>query len=121
MAVVATEIKARFPEFACLDDDVVTRWLDEAARNINATQWDGKYDDGLSYLTAHLLVTFQADALGLDEPGAGATTSEKEGQISYAVSPLVVAPMFRKDSLGANKYGRRYLEIKSTIFVTRCF
>ena len=120
MAVDATELKARFPEFACLDDSVITRWLTEAARGVNATQWGGKYDDGLSYLTAHLIVTFEAERLGTGEPGAGPITSEKEGPISYSISPLVVAEKFRQDSLGGTKYGRRYRELLSTIFVTRC-
>lgn len=120
MAVTATDFKTRFPEFACLDDGVIERWLAEAPRYINATQWGGKADDGLAYLTAHLIATFEADAIGQSEPGVGPVTSEKEGSVGYSISPLVVADIFRKDSMGGTKYGRRYREILRTIFVTRC-
>jgi hypothetical protein len=120
VAIDAAEFKARFPEFTGLDDAVVTRWLDEAARYLNVTQWAGKYDDGQAYSTAHLISIFEADTLGTEEPAAGVITSEKEGQVSASVSPLVVAEIFRKDSFGSTKYGRRYREILRTIFVTRC-
>lgn len=120
MAVDADALKVRFQEFACLDDAVVTRWLDEAARSLNTTQWGGKYDDAHSYLTAHLIATFEASRLGTGEPGAGPVTSEAEGKVSLSVSPLVIAESFRKDSMGGTKYGRRYRELLRTIFVTRC-
>lgn len=116
MTVNATNFKARFSEFACLDDDTVTRWLAEATRYINTTQWGGKADDGLAYLTAHLIVTFEADAIGEDEPGAGPVKSEREGSIAVAYG---ISDTFLKDSMGGTKYGRRYREILKTIFVTR--
>jgi hypothetical protein len=117
LTVDATNFKARFPELACLDDDVVTRWLTEAARYINTSQWSGKADDGHAYLTAHLIVTFEADKLDSDEPGAGPIKSEREGSVAVAYE---IAEAFKQSSLGGTKYGRRYLEIQKTIFVTRC-
>lgn len=116
MTVDATNFKARFQELACLDDAVITRWLAEATRYINITQWGGKADDGLAYLTAHLIATFETEALKTDEPGAGPVTSEREGGVatSYAI-----AESFTKDSMGGTKYGRRYREILGTVFVTR--
>ena len=119
MALTAAQFKARFSELACLPDATIERWLDEAVRGLNVTQWGPKYDDGLAYMTAHLIVTFEAENLGGGEPGAGPVTSEKEGPVSYSISPLVIAGMFRKDSFGGTKYGRRYRELLGSIFVTR--
>lgn len=115
MAITVADIKTRFPEFAGLDDGVIAQYLAEAERNHNAGQWGGKSDDGLAYQTAHLLACFAA---GEDsEPGSGPISSEREGEVavSYAVSDRV------KDSaFGSTKYGRWYLELRKTIFVTRC-
>lgn len=116
MAVTATDFKTRFPEFACLDDAVVDRWLAEATRYINATQWGTKGDDGIAYLGAHLIVTFEADAIAGDEPGAGPIKSEREGSVAVAYE---ISDNFMQDSMGGTKYGRRYREILKTIFVTR--
>lgn len=94
---------------------MITRWLDEAGNHHNSIQWGGKSDDGLAYLTAHLIAMF-ADPTG-DEPGAGPVTSEREGQVqvSYAVSDA-----FKANDFGSTKYGRRYISMRKTIFVTRC-
>lgn len=120
MAVTADSFKAKFPEFACLDDAVINRWLTEASSYVNATQWGAKADDGICYLTAHLLTVFESEDLGIGETGAGPVTAEKEGQVSVSISPLVVAEAFRKDSMGATKYGRRYIDIRALCFACRC-
>jgi hypothetical protein len=116
LTVDATNFKARFPELACVDDGIIDRWLAEATRYINTTQWGGKADDGLAYLTAHLIATFEADAIGEGEPGAGPIKSEREGSVAVAYD---IAEQFKKDSMGGTRYGRRYREILKTIFVTR--
>ncbi len=117
MAVGATEIKRRFPEFGCLDDDVLTRWITEAEAYVGETQWAAKYNDGVAYLTAHLLTCFESEAVGSGEPGAGPIASEREGSVAVSYA---LASVFTKDSMGATKYGRRFAEIRKIIFVTRC-
>jgi hypothetical protein len=116
LTVDATDFKARFRELACLDDGVTTRWLAEATRYINTTQWGGKADDGLAYLTAHLISIFEAEAIAASEPGAGPIKSEREGSVAVTYA---IAEAFTKDGMGSTKYGRRYREILGTIFVTR--
>jgi len=117
VAVTVVTIKARFPEFASLGDDTIAMYLAEAERSHNAGQWGGKSDDGLSYLTAHLLAMFGASGDGCDDPAPGPVTSEREGAVaaSYAVSDEA-----KQSEFGSTKYGRRYLELRRTIFVTRC-
>lgn len=118
MTVDSTELKSRFQSLACLDDDVVDRWLAEAARNLNVVQWGGKYDDAHAYLTAHLIATFEWSRLGTGQPGSGPIVSEKEDRVSVTLG--APAKIFSKDSLGGTVYGRRYRELLATIFVTRC-
>ena len=115
MTVTASSFKAALPEFASVDDAVVERWLAEATRHHSTTQWGPKSDDGLIYLTAHLITSFSVD--GGDEPGAGPVTSEREGQVAVAYK---ISSVFTEDEFGSTKYGRRYASIRKTVFTTRC-
>jgi hypothetical protein len=120
MAVTAASIKEQFPEFGSIDSVVITRWLDYAGRNHNETQWGGKSDDGLSWLTAHFLQAFAVNNGCGSELGPGPLTATAEGRGSASWSPLTVAKMFAKNDLGTTKYGRRYLSMLDTLFVIRC-
>lgn len=120
MTVTVASIKADFPEFGHIDATTVTRWLELAERNHNATQWAGKSDDGLSWLTAHFLQAFVVMAACNANPGPGPLTGTTEGGVSASWSPLTIPTAFRKDDLSTTKYGRRYLSMRDTIFVTRC-
>lgn len=117
MTVTVSTLKARFPEFESVDSATVEVYLAEASRSHNVTQWGAKSDDGLSYLTAHLMAMF----LPGYEYGnaAGPVSSEREGQVqvSYAISDQLKNA---SGDYGATKYGRRYLSLLNTIFVTRC-
>ena len=115
MALTAAEFVARFPEFGTVDAAVISRWIDEAGRSHNSAQWGGKSDDGLAYLTAHLIVTFGPDACG--EGAAGPVSSEREGQIAVGYA---VGQIFKNSEMGSTKYGRRYIQLRKTIFVTHC-
>ena len=121
MTVTAADIKTRFPEFASVDSTTITRWITEAERNHNASAWSGKSDDGLAYMVAHFLTAFpgtECDGpIGL---GAGALTSTNEGQVGASWSPLTIPKAFTKDDFGTTKYGRRYLSLLDSLFVSRC-
>ena len=119
MAVTVADIKARFPEFGATDSATVQRWLDEAGRYHNAECWGGKSDDGLAWLTAHLLKAFGGQC-GPAAFGPGPVTGLREGQGSASWSPLTVPKIFAKDDLGTTVYGRHYLSIQATVFCCRC-
>lgn len=114
MSLIASDIKARFPEFASLDSATITRWLDEAERSHNSCQWGGKSDDGLAYLTAHFLSTFGS---GCATGAPGPLTSKTEGQVS---ADWETPELFLKNDLGTTPYGRRYLSLLNSLFVCRC-
>lgn len=119
MAVTVADIKTRFPAFSGVDASVIERLIDEACRSHCEEAWGGKSDDGLAYLTAHLIAAF-GDSCSVDALGAGPITSSKEGQVSSSISPLVVPDIFRKDDLSTTPYGRRYLSLRRNLFVGRC-
>jgi hypothetical protein len=86
MAVTSTTFLTRFPEFSNLEAAVVAGAISEAQRFCNAEVWGLQYDDGVNYLTAHMLATrtkavgnqlglvgTESSALGYASTGYGAT------------------------------------------------
>lgn len=63
MAVTTTTFLSRFPEFANQEADVVAGALAEAQRFCDSDVWGDMHDDGVNYLTAHLLAT-RIEAIG---------------------------------------------------------
>jgi hypothetical protein len=120
MSLTAGDIKTRFPEFASIDTATVTRWLDEAGRQHNATQWGGKSDDALAWLTAHFLAAFESAGDGAtSELGPGPLTGATEDRVSAAWSPLTVPKIFAQNDLGTTMYGRRYLSMLAALQTDR--
>lgn len=120
MSVTASSIKTKFPEFASVPDATITVWIAEAERNHNAECWDGKSDDGLSYMVAHFLAAFPSTDTSSQGLGAGPLTGDRQGQEAASWSPLTVPKIFAKDDFGTTKYGRRYLSLRDSLFCCRC-
>lgn len=112
MAVTVSDIKTDFPEFAGLANGIITRFLAKAALRVSAAEWGLKFDDGIEFLTAHLLQR-RLEGTG---SGSGPVTSEKVGDISvgYAASKIATDSEF-----GSTVYGRMYLQLCSEIFAVR--
>jgi len=55
MAVSVANFQARFPEFASTDTGLITLVLAEASAQIETSVWSTRRDEGIKYLTAHLL------------------------------------------------------------------
>jgi hypothetical protein len=120
MTITASDIKVRFEEFASVDTATITRWLDEAGRQHNATQWGSKSDDALAWLTAHFLAAFELAGDGVtSELGPGPLTGAAEDRVSASWSPLTVPKIFSQNDLGTTKYGRRYLSMLAALQTCR--
>lgn len=124
MAITASDIREHFAEFENLSDAKIDRWLAQAERRINTTQWGEKADDGLLWLTAHLL-KIQCDIATAASGGTGSpsgpVSSKKVGDLSVTYSAPVFTT-FRKATdrfLASTTYGQYYLDLKSTVFATR--
>ncbi len=63
MTVTATTFVTRFPEFGNIETAVVTATVAEANRMCDSDVWGEKHDDGVNYLTAHMLA-LRTDAIG---------------------------------------------------------
>jgi len=55
MAVTSTTFLSRFPEFSNLELAVVEGAIAEAKRFCDGEVWGTQHDDGVNYLSAHLL------------------------------------------------------------------
>ena len=112
MAITSTDIKDKWDEFDALSTAKITAAIAEAGRRVNTTQWGSRADDGLKYLTAHIL---KHEKLGDGLP-AGAMISKSVGPVSASIQAV---DLFGKSTLGATSYGRYFLELQSLVFPTR--
>ena len=105
-APTAAAIKAKFPEFATLDDSAI-----EAAA-ATALELSTVSPTATVYLTAHLL-TLQADAEereGKVDGGLGEVKSEREGQkqVTYVTQSAEAGDSF----YATTHYGRTFLALE---------
>jgi hypothetical protein len=63
MAVTSTTFLTRFPEFSNLETAVVEGAIAEAQRFCSSEVWGDQHDDGVNYLSAHLLAS-RTQAIG---------------------------------------------------------
>ena len=113
MAVTAATIKALFPEFQSLPAARIDLFIDQAEKRVSSEAWGDTSDDGISYLTAHLLSTF---GVGGPLDNSGPTTAEQVGDISRS---MAVGDMFINSQYGTTPYGRTFLEMRSEVFACR--
>ncbi len=110
MAVTAAEVKTIATEFAAVADARVDIFIAQAETRTNRANWGNKADDGVIYLTAHLL---KLDDLQGEAP-AGPVSARRVRDVSWAF-----ANPTSTEGLDSTAWGRRYKELKSTIFGSR--
>lgn len=115
MAVTADTVRETFPEFDGCSDTAVERWLAHAARRVNETQWAGMYDDGVLWLTAHLLKVNANLSVGL-QAGTGAVKSQRVGDLSVTFE---VPQRMSQSFLASTTYGQYFLDMQANVFPTR--
>lgn len=75
MAVTARQFVLEFPEFADAPESLIEAKLAAAKRRINSDVWGTLEDDGVRYLTAHLLSVHPA--------GESARKARRDGETEY--------------------------------------
>lgn len=110
MAITAQQVRDCFDEFSGATDVLIDKFIDQADRLVNDTQWGSRADDGRLYLTAHLLkLEKEGDSLA-----AGPITQKKVGDLSVGFGAGS-----ERSSIGATAYGRHFEDLRSMIFVCR--
>lgn len=115
MAVTANDIKDHFAEFEDLSDTVINRWLEQAERRVNRTQWGNKADDATLWLTAHLLKLHLTLACGV-QPAPGPLTSQRVGDLAVTYK---VPDRMAQTFLASTAYGQYYLTLRTGVWPTR--
>lgn len=105
----AAELKARYPAFAGISDQIVTASIGEAARFVNGDQW---VEDDIPYaiinLAAHYLVTEDAANDGAASKKARQVISEGLGDARVTYSQ----EMGGTGDLNSTIYGRRFMRVQ---------
>lgn len=112
--------KTKFPEFASIDDSAIQLVIDEAELILSESYWGNKYDLGLLYYCAHMLLISQAAENG--NPGAFSPVSGRSVDgvsVSYSVgggSPGENGAGF----FDSTSYGQKYLYFRNALGVPAC-
>lgn len=107
-----SEFKTDFPEFESTDNATVTRFIGKAEIRVNRTEWGNKADDGIGFLTAHLLKRLEQG----DGAASGPVASERVGDIAVSYG---VSDDFKNRELASTAYGRSYLDLQGEVFAAR--
>lgn len=111
--VTPATIKARFPEFATVDDSKIQIFIDDAILILNETFWGTKYDLGVSYLAAHFLSLALSSEAGAAS-AIGAVSSRAVDGVSISYSTMT--PENHGDAYySSTMYGQRYLALRRTL------
>lgn len=114
-APTVADFKARFPNFASVDDATVQIVLDEAVGEVGSTWIEKDRTPAVLHLTAHMLAS---EGLGVPSPGGGGaavTGAVKRRRVGDTETEFV--GMGGNTSNGplsgylSTAYGRRYLEL----------
>ena len=112
MATDPTQLKARFPEFASVDDARVQIFLDDADLAMDSGIWGKYFDNGQAYLAAHYLAmadkTSGGGSAGVSGPITGRTVDGVSVSYSSA-QPVGGANSQTAGFYNTTKYGQRYL------------
>jgi hypothetical protein len=112
MAVSVDDIRGKFTEFKNIAASDIQAAIDEAGRRVNTTVWGNKADDGITWLTGHLLVVFKKGS----KMQAGPVTSKKVSKLSLT---FATGAALTNEILGATAFGREYIALRGTIFAPR--
>lgn len=111
-------LKAKFAEFAAVDDAVVQTWLDDCALELNADRWGNVYADGLMLLAAHTMVrmgVLSGSAPSAAPPGQLASVTVGPVSKSFAVAGTGSST---ENELMTTRYGQAFLRKRRTLVGT---
>jgi Protein of unknown function (DUF4054) len=115
------DFRAKFPEFADLDDAYIQILLDDAGRAVDQTWTEGDYTNAILFLAAHyheldLMATTASDATAEGVPAGQTITSEHIGPISISYGKTGAGTSSgsggaHASTLDSTVYGQRYQDL----------
>ncbi len=113
MAATPATLKAELTAFTSVADGTVQKWLDRAAKMMSSDRWGDLYDDGQTFLAAHLMAC--AGLVAGVGAAAGAVKSKTVGPISITYEQA--AASIADADLERTTYGRTYKTMRSTLVI----
>lgn len=122
----AADLKARYPEFDAVSNDLVTLVITEAAGTVSTSWLERDYAPAIMLLTAHMLVT-EGAVERANPDGDGTSTMTTTGAVkSYRVGEVQVSYAGTGEGAGAasgdlaglsaTEYGKRFLALRRANF-----
>jgi len=109
--ITLTDIQTRFPgAFDAVTEGQASLVIDEAAKEIVEDVWGNSYDDGLLYLSAHLLTLFVVSP-GVGG-GGGPVSSRRVGDVAVTFATTRSASEIASGQFGSTLFGQRYLQLR---------
>jgi len=118
MTTDPTQFKARFPEFASVDDARIQLFLDDAGLAMDESVWLDVHDTGQAYLAAHYLAMGSKSSAGGGTGVSGPITGKTvEGvSVSYGSSQAVGgAGSHTSGYYNLTQYGQRYMVLMKNL------
>ncbi len=120
MAVTYASFVVLFPAFTtgvAEEQDRITAYIALASNSVSSSVWVDWTDEGISFLTAHMLTLANQAGSGTGGSGAGALTKVKVGQLekNYGFSMDLIST---QNGLLSTSYGQRYLQLRSQLSLT---
>lgn len=118
MAVTPSSIKSAFPDFSEEDDARIQTFIEMAEAQLNKSQWLKLYDQGVLWLTAHMLAMTPSPETVESGVTAGVVEQEKVGDLSrkYAITQSIASTS--NAALSSTRYGKEFARLKTTAIVT---
>jgi len=117
MAVTYDSFIILFPDFitaVVAEQDRITAYIAQASNSVPSSVWGDWTDEGISYLTAHILSLANQAGSGAGGSGSGVITKVKVGQLekTYGFSIDLVTT---ENGLLSTSYGQRYLQLRNQL------
>lgn len=121
MSITAAEFKIRFPEFVSESETRIDMFIEDAVVVLNEAYWGAKYNLGLYYYTAHILVL--ANRTDSGNVGSVAPVSGRSvdgASVSYSTGNMATGGNDGDAWLNSTQYGQRYIALRKNLGVAAC-
>lgn len=107
MTITPADFKARFTEFASVEDTRVQLFIDDAELEMSESAWGNIYDKGLAYLTAHLLTISDLTASG----NSGSLNALASRAVDGVSESFATPTMDDNNNIASTSYGQEYARL----------
>lgn len=120
--ITASEFKIRFPEFVSESNERIDLFIEDAEIILNEAYWGDKYNIGLHYYTAHLLVIANKASESGNTGSVAPIAGRSVDGVSISYSSGNIGNKINEGDvwLNSTQYGQRYINLRKNLGVAAC-